>query len=134
VEQKTSGDEKQGPFDNVIRQIDRIEVEPERHLSIQIDNDVRAMIRSATQTGQAASVTIKLVAKRKGELIEITGTCTPKLPKPPVGSVRMYADEFGDLFNHNPNYVTSSLPGIDARTPARQPDKAKNIPINAEAK
>lgn len=120
-------------FDRVIREIDRIEVEPDRHLTIQIDRDVRDMIRAANLSGQSASVTIKLVAKRKGELVEITGVSTAKLPKPAPGSVRMYADEYGDLYDHNPSLVASSLPGVDVRTPKRR-EVAAETPINAATK
>jgi hypothetical protein len=119
------------PFERVVYEIDRTETEPNRHLSIQIDNYVQQMVRAAQDSGQAASVTIKLVAKRKGEMIELTGNATAKLPKPAAGTVRLYADEFGNLFDHNPQHATSALPGVDVKTPKRQRAQVET-PINAK--
>ena len=118
-----------GAFERVVTEIDRVEVEPARHLSLQIDTDVRNMIRSAYQSGQSASVTIKIVAKRKGEMVELSGASTAKLPKPAAGSVRLYADEDGELFDHNPLHVAGPLPGVEVKTPPR---KHADTPINAK--
>lgn len=122
-----------GAFERVLSEIDRVEVEPARHLAIQIDNDIKAIIRAAITSGQTSSLTIKIVAKPKGEMIEITGTSSPKLPKPNPGSVRLYADEDGELYQHNPEHAASALPGVDVRTPKRQRTAAPaETPINAK--
>lgn len=124
--------EELDPFARVVHEIDRTEVEPRRHLSVQMDLDVRAMIRAAQESGQSASVTIKLVAKRKGDMIEVSGASTAKLPKPAAGTVRLYADDEGELFNHNPSHAASALPGVSVETPPRRRQAAPvETPINA---
>lgn len=126
--------EDMDPFDRVLHEIDRTETSPERHLSIQIDRDIRAMVLAAETSGQTASVTIKIIAKRKGDMIELTGSCVPKIPKPAVGTVRLYARE-GELFDHNPDHAASVLPGVSVETPKRRPQPANvEVPINAKQK
>ncbi len=130
---KTEALDELEPFARVVYEIDRTETEPNRHLSIQIDGYVQQMVRAAHESGQAASVTIKLVAKRKGEMIELTGNATAKLPKPAAGTVRLYADDMGNLFDHNPNHADSALPGVSVKTPKRQ-RAAVETPINVKPK
>ncbi len=132
-EQQQKDPEDMDPFERAVYEIDRIEVVPERHLSVQMDLDVRNAIRAAQQSGGTASVTVKIVVKRKGEMVEITGTSTAKLPKPAAGTVRMFADDLGDLFNHNPNHVKGALPGVNVETPKRRRPEQPPLerPVNA---
>lgn len=122
---------EEGQLDRILREIDRLEHAPGKHLSIQIDNDLRAMVRAAAASGGTASVTIKFTARLKGELIELAGTSTAKLPPHPTPSVRLYTNDDGDLFDHNPHHVKSALPGVDVKTTRRvaRADTTESAPI-----
>lgn len=117
--------EEMDPLARVLYEVDRLaDGDEKRHLSIQIDADIRNAIAAAENTGKAASVTIKLTFSPKGEMLEVTGSSVAKLPKAPAPTVMLYADG-GELFNHNPKRARGPLPGVDVETtPKRRPQSS----------
>lgn len=125
--------EEMDPLARVLYEVDRLaDGDEKRHLSIQIDADIRNAVAAAENTGKVASVTIKLNFNPKGEMIEVSGSSAAKLPKAPAPTVMLYADESGDLFNHNPKRARGPLPGVDVETPKRRPQSSEStIPVAA---
>ncbi len=104
---KRRDEEEEAPdtFDAVIEAIDRMESEPDRHLSIQIDRSLRDAIRAAQTSGQKASITIALFVTSRPDdprRVNFVAKVAAKLPRPPVSSVSLYADEEGGVHNHDP--------------------------------
>lgn len=95
--------EEQDTFNDVIAAIDANESEPERHLSIQIDNSLRDAIRAAQSSGQPASVTIVVKVKREVDRrVGFSATVAAKLPRPPLSGVTLYADADGNIHKSDP--------------------------------
>lgn len=93
----------QDTFNDVIAAIDANESEPDRHLSIQIDNSLRDAIRAAQNSGQPASVTIVVRVKREiDRRVGFSATVAAKLPRPPLSGVTLYADDDGNVHKSDP--------------------------------
>ncbi len=116
-----SKDEPQDTFNEVIEAIDAGEVEPNRHLSIQIDNSLREAICAARDSGQGASVTITVKVKPGGgdRRITFAANVNAKLPRPPVSAVTLYADDDGHIHKSDPDQMRLPYP---APTPLNRKD------------
>lgn len=95
--------EEQDTFNDVVEAIDALEVDPDRHLSIQIDKSIREGIRAAQTSGQTAEVVIK-VKMRPGieRRMDFEANVSAKLPRPAVAAVTLYADAQGNLHKSDP--------------------------------
>lgn len=94
---------EQNTFDDVVGAIDALEPEPERHLSIQIDNSLRDAIRAAQGSGQPAGVTIAVkVRPGPDRRITFSATVNAKLPRPPVNAATLFADADGNVHKSDP--------------------------------
>ncbi len=112
--------EEQDTFHAVIQAIDEQEVDPDRHLSIQIDECVRDAIRAAQSSGQSAAVTIKVTIKPGPERrISFAANVNAKLPRPPVSAVTLYADDAGRLHHSNPDQLRMPFAKPTALHPTR---------------
>jgi hypothetical protein len=124
-------------FDRVVYEIDRPQTDPDRHLTIQADNAIRALLNAVEESGGKGTVTLVITAKRVGDQTELTGNVSKNLPKKAAGAVRMWTRE-GDLFNHPVDRAASTLPGIDVSTPPVRSDKPKRdkpeVAVNASDK
>lgn len=96
---------EQDTFDHVIEAIDALETEPDRHLSIQIDNSLREAILAAKTSGKPAGLTIAIkVTPTPGEQrrLQFSASVSAKLPRPPVSAVTLYADADGNVHRSDP--------------------------------
>lgn len=101
--------EEQDTFDQVIKAIDDTETAPERHLSLQMDKAVRDAILAARESGQKASVTLQLKVQPGPERrVSFVANLKTSLPRPPVSTVTLYADEEAGLHRSDP--AQSKLP------------------------
>lgn len=101
--QKQEVQDEQDTFDQVIQAIDSTESEPERHLSIQIDNSLRDAIRAAQASGQKSSVTIAVkVVPGPDRRVTFAANVKAQLPRPPVSGVTLYADADGNVHRSDP--------------------------------
>lgn len=108
---KKAAGEDQDTFASVIEAIDAVEVEPDRHLSIQIDKSLRDAIRAAQGSGQPAGVTITVKVKPGPDRrVSFAANVNAKLPRPPVSAVTLYADEAGNIHKSDPAQMKLSLP------------------------
>lgn len=90
-------------FMDVIGSIDSLESDPDRHLSIQIDSSLRDAIKAAQTSGQPASITVKIKVKPDTDRrVTFSAGLSASLPRPPVSSVKLYADEFGCVHKSDP--------------------------------
>lgn len=95
--------EEQNTFDQVVEAIDQLESEPDRHLSIQIDNSLRDAIRAAQTSLQKASVTIQVrVMPGADRRVTFAATVKAAIPKPPVQAATLYADADGNVHRSDP--------------------------------
>lgn len=110
MSKKEAKPEYQDTFLEIIQAIDALEVEPERHLSIQIDATIRDAICAAQASGQSAEVTIKVKAKSGPDRrMNFSATVAAKLPRPPVSGVTLYADPDGGLHKSDPQQLKFPL-------------------------
>lgn len=94
---------EQDTFDEVVSAIDSAEVDPDRHVSIQIDKSLREAIRAAQTSGQPSSVSIAVKVKPGPDRrVSFGMNVSAKLPRPPVAAVTLYADAAGGLHNSDP--------------------------------
>ena len=94
---------EQGTFDQVIEAIDALEHEPDRHLSIQIDNSLRDAIRAAQTSGKKASVAIAIkVVPGPDRRVTFAADVKASLPRPPLSGVTLYADADGNVHRSDP--------------------------------
>lgn len=108
--------QQQDTFDAVVKAIDRMEVEPERHLSIQIDTACREAIRAAQLTGKSAAVTIKLSIKRDAERrVTFAADVATKLPRPSVSAVTLFTDDEGGVHSADPRQARIDFDGPGPR-------------------
>jgi nitrous oxide reductase accessory protein NosL len=106
-----------GEFAQTIAAIDRVETDPERHLSIQIDAGVRDAVNAAKASGKKAKFTIEVIVEpHAGSRIQLQVTVKSTLPKPPTSAVVLYTDDMGRLHNADPAQLklphTSQLPAV----------------------
>lgn len=97
---------EQDTFDEVVAAIDSAEVDPDRHVSIQIDKSLRDAIRAAQSSGQASGVTIAVKVKPGPDRrVSFAMNVSAKLPRPPVAAVTLYADASGGLHTSDPTQL-----------------------------
>lgn len=100
--QATEGEETSA-FQEIVAAIEAIETEAERHLSIQIDGSLRDAIRAAQTSGQKASVTITVkVIPGPDRRVTFSANLASKLPKPPLATATLFADQSGKLHRSDP--------------------------------
>lgn len=103
--------ESQDTFESIIQAIDANEVEPDRHLSIQIDAACRDAIRAAQTSGQPASVTIAVKVRPGPERrITLAANVKANLPRPSLSAVTLYADEAGGVHRSDPDQLRMEFP------------------------
>jgi hypothetical protein len=79
-----AAEEEIGTFEEVIQAIDELEVDPDRHLSIQMDNSLREAIRAAQTMGRKAEVSVKVkVTPGPDRRVVFSADVTAKLPRRP---------------------------------------------------
>jgi hypothetical protein len=95
--------EEQDTFTIILQAIDKTETDPDRHLSIQIDQSIRSAIRAAQASNRPATVIIKLKMQAGPERrMEFHGGVDCKLPKPSAPAVTLYADSEGGVHRSDP--------------------------------
>ena len=93
----------QDTFDEVVSAIDAAEVDPDRHVSIQIDKSLREAVRAAQSSGQPSAITIQVKVKPGPDRrVSFGMNVSAKLPRPPVAAVTLYADAGGGLHSSDP--------------------------------
>lgn len=101
---QTNQTEEQGTFTEVVRAIDAQEMEPERHIAVQMDEAVREAILAARGSGKNASVTVKLnVVPGIDRRVSFSAVVSSKLPKPSANLVTLFSDAEGNLHRQDPN-------------------------------
>ena len=96
-------DASENEFDRVIREIDRLETDPDRHLSIQLDAEIRACIRAARASASKATLVLTLTVTPSPERrVIFRAKHKSTLPKPAAAAVTLYADDAGGIHNHDP--------------------------------
>lgn len=113
---KREDEQEQDAFAAIVEAIDAMEVEPDRHLSIQIDRSLRDAIRAAQNSGQGASVTITIAAKVRPDdprRVLFSAKVAAKLPRPPVSMVSLYADDAGAVHRSDPAQQPLPFPTPD---------------------
>ena len=94
---------EQDTFSEVLKAIDATEYEPERHVSIQIDDALREAICAAQTSNQSASVTITVKVKPGPERrVSFAANVNAKIPRPPVSAVTLFADANGNVHKSDP--------------------------------
>jgi hypothetical protein len=105
-------------FTSIIEAIDSMEVEPERHLSVQIDRALREGILATKNSGQGASITISLKVKRDAERrVTFVGNVALKAPRPPSSAVTLYTDDDGHVHRSDPAQLRMDFPRAIPLTP-----------------
>lgn len=94
--------EEQDTFDEVVKAIDANEVEPDKHLSIDIDQSLRDAICAAQLTGKPSSVTITIKVKKNNRRLQFAANVKATLPRVPTPVVELYADAEGNVSNRDP--------------------------------
>ena len=111
----------EGAFNRIIAEIDRPEIAPERHLSIELDEAVKAITRAAAASGKKAKLTLVLEVKpqpdNRREWTHDVKLVLPRLPRAPI---TLYADQEGEPYDHNPLHAAGPLPGVNVSTPKRR--------------
>lgn len=102
--------QEQDTFDEVVAAIDSAEVDPDRHVSIQIDKSLREAVRAAQTSGQSAAIAIAVKVKPGPDRrVSFAMNVTAKLPRPPVAAVTLYADAAGGLHGSDPAQLRMDL-------------------------
>lgn len=100
--EKPSTDE-QDTFASIVEACDSAESDPDRQLSQQIERGCREAIQAAQNSGQPASVTIKLTVKAGPDRrVSFAPNVKAQLPRPPAPAVTLYADKEGRLHESDP--------------------------------
>ncbi len=113
--------EPQDTFDFAIRMCEQTETDPDRHISILIDDALRDAVMAAMATGRKAKVTITLTVTpnpdfRVARDVAFSAGVKADLPRAPIPAVRVFADrETGELSVADPNQ--GKLPLAVVRTP-----------------
>lgn len=108
---KPEAKQEQETYAEIIAAIDRLETEPERHISIQIDTSLRDAIQAARSSGKTTGVTIAIKVKPEHERrVYFSATVAAKLPRPPVSAVTLFADDEGHLHTSDPNQRRLEFP------------------------
>lgn len=95
--------EEQDTFNEIIEAIDALEVDPDRHLSIQIDQSIREAIQAAQTSGQPSEVMVKVKMKSGPDRrMDFSANVSAKLPRPKVSAVTLYADASGGIHKSDP--------------------------------
>lgn len=98
--------EEKDTFDAIVEAIDALESEPDRHLSLQIDNSIQDAVKAAAASGQPSSVTIVVKMKSGPDRRMIfSASVAAKLPRPPVSAVVLYADDEGRIHKSDPDQL-----------------------------
>lgn len=113
-QQQKKRQQEQDTYDLIVQACEQQEVDPDRHISLQIDDSLRQGIVAAMYTGKKATVTITVdivpgagANRRVGFAMKHKAT----IPKAPVPMVEMFADkDTGKLFRADP--AQNGLPGI----------------------
>ncbi len=114
--QRTDND-SDNEFDRVIGEIDRLEVEPDRHLSMQLDKEVRAITRAAKAAGKPAMLKLTIKATPGPDRrVVFSASFASTLPKPSANAVTLYADEDGAIHQSDPLQIRLPL-GAGAKKP-----------------
>jgi hypothetical protein len=96
-------DTSENEFDRVIREIDRRESDPDRHLSLQLDAAVRDCIRSARASGEKATLKLTItITPDSGNRMTFAAKHAETLPRPANSAVTLYADAEGGIHNSDP--------------------------------
>lgn len=111
-------EEQQDTLDEVIKAIDAAEVDPDRHLSLQLDKSLREAIRASQASNQPASVTLTVKMKAEaGRRVAFSANVNAKLPRPPVSGVTLFADANGTVHNSDPKQLRMQLDQLSNPTP-----------------
>jgi hypothetical protein len=98
----------QDAFDFVIKQIESVETDPDRHTSILIDDAIRDAVKGAMATGQKAKVTITLAVTPSSDFrvardVAFSAKIKADIPRAPIPAVRVFADrDTGELMKADP--------------------------------
>lgn len=99
----------QDTFDFIIQQVEKMETDPDNHISIQLDDTLRDAIVAAMATGKKNTVTIKINVIPAADFRvarDVGFTCEVKadIKRAPIPGVRVFADrETGHLSVADPN-------------------------------
>lgn len=101
---------RQETFQLVVQAIDASEHDPDRHLSVQIDDCIRDAVLAAQTAGESATVTIKVKVEPGVERrVTFTASVKAQLPRPPVPGATLYADRAGGLHQSDPKQTAFDL-------------------------
>lgn len=90
-------------FNRIVLEIDASESDQERHLSIQLDEAVRAAVRAVRASNKKATITMKLtIAPDKGSRVTFGGQVDSRLPRPGTNQVTLYTDAEGNVHRADP--------------------------------
>lgn len=99
----------QDTYDLIVKACEQQEVDPDRHISIQIDDSLRSGIMAAMTTGKKATVVITVdILPGAGANRRVAFAMKHKatLPKAPVPVVEMFADkDTGKIFRADPAQI-----------------------------
>lgn len=103
--QNAQPDAQQDTLALVLQAVDSGESDPDRHLSIQIDDALREAIQAAHRAGESATVTIKVkVEPGPDRRVHFSAGVKAQLPRPPTPRAMLYADpKSGRLYQSDPN-------------------------------
>lgn len=91
------------PFEQIVENIDAGEHDPTRHVMAQINDALTRATRATMSSGKKSTITVKLTLApgAQRQLSAAVGIDT-KLPNPPLGAVRLFADGMGNLHASDP--------------------------------
>ena len=114
----------QDTYDMIVKACEQQEVDPDRHISIQIDDSLRQGISAAMTAGKKATVAITIdINPAAGASRRVSFAMKHKatIPKAPVPVVEMFADkDTGKLFKADPNQM--GLKGVPQADDAPKPN------------
>lgn len=91
------------PFEQITETIDAGEHEPDRHVMAQINEAITKSTRATMNSGKKSTITIKIVLTPGAQRQVSAGvSIDTKLPNPPMGAVRLFADGMGNLHASDP--------------------------------
>lgn len=111
-------DEEKDLFSQIIEAIDDAEVEPDRHVSIQLETSLKDAIHAARMSGKKAIVTVKVHVKPEHERrVQFSATVDAKLPRPSVSAATLFADDRCQLHRSDPAQLRMTFPKPIPLTP-----------------
>jgi hypothetical protein len=134
-------EDEQNTLDEILKHLDANEVEPDRHLSIQVDRGLREMVSACRSSGKKATLTLTFEATIvQGRRVQVAGSFKTQLPKPGVAPIQLYADEDGSLHTSDPAQLRLDLRrenplGFGTKTQVefgRQTDETGNVRVNGD--